>query len=179
VDTSAYVIVPHFVRANRARGLLASGKVEQALQEVRQCQATLPVNVDLAIFLVPELDKLGKKSEADELFATSLAVIEQKCGEYPRSASTHNAAAWLAACCRRQLDKGLDHARKAVELEPQHPSFLDTLAEIHFQLGNQTKALELVKKCIELAPQRAFYRKQLIRFEAGDPKAELPREEDE
>jgi len=35
------------------------------------------------------------------------------------------------------------------------------------------------KKAVELEPQRSFFRKQLRRMEAGDPKAERPSELDD
>ncbi len=45
---------------------------------------------------------------------------------------------------------------------------------VHFQRGEKDKALELMKKCVELEPQTEYFRKQLKRFEAGDPAAEVP-----
>ena len=32
-------------------------------------------------------------------------------------------------------------------------------------------------KCLELEPKRAYYQNQLKRFEAGDPKADIPHDE--
>jgi hypothetical protein len=34
--------------------------------------------------------------------------------------------AWLSARCRRQLDKALTHAKKAVALDPKSVAYLDT-----------------------------------------------------
>ena len=55
---------------------------------------------------------------------------------------------------------------------------LDTLAEVHFQRGDRDQALQLMKKCIELDPKNRYFRDQLKRFEAGDPKAPLPESPD-
>jgi tetratricopeptide (TPR) repeat protein len=99
--------------------------------------------------------------------------------KYPRCAWAHNSAAWLSACCRRNLDAGLQHAEKAVELAPNHAGYLDTLAEVHFQRGNKGKAIALQKRVIELEPKKAYYRKQLERLEAGDPSAERPPESED
>ena len=49
-----------------------------------------------------------------------------------------------------------------------------TLAEVHFQRGDKDKAIELMKKCLELEPANRYFKKQAQRFEAGDPKAKLP-----
>ncbi len=179
VAQSAYVGVPAMIDRQRASGLLAAGKFDEAMALVAQCQEMLPGNVDLVIAVVPALEKRGKTREADQLFHKSVAVYEELCSAYPKCASAHNSIAWTAACCRRDLDNALEHARKAVELAPKNAGHLDTLSEVYFQRGDKAKAIEIEKKVIELEPGRAYFRKQLKRLEAGDPKAPLPPEADE
>jgi len=53
------------------------------------------------------------------------------------------------------------------------------LAEVYFQRGDKDKAVAAQKKAVELEPNRAYFRKQLKRIEAGDPAAERPPENDE
>jgi tetratricopeptide (TPR) repeat protein len=174
VEAGAYVGVPHFIHRTRACGLVVAGQLDEARREIDLCLALQPANIELAVLLVPELEKRGHPKEADELLQKMTARYEQLCREHPRSASHHNSLAWMLACCRRQLDQALEHASKAVELAPEQAGYLDTLAEVHFQRGETGKALALMKKCIEMEPKRGFFRKQLKRFEAGDPKADLP-----
>jgi tetratricopeptide (TPR) repeat protein len=130
--------------------------------------------VDLPILLVPLLERAGCKTDAEKLYADVLGLYEKMCREYPRCAGAHNSAAWLSACCRRNLDEALAHATRAVDLAPDNPTFLDTLAEIHFQRGDKDKAIAVQKKVIELDPKKPYYRNQLRRMEAGDPAAERP-----
>jgi predicted Zn-dependent protease len=80
----------------------------------------------------------------------------------------------MAARCRRHLDRALEHARKAVALAPAEPGYLDTLAEVQFQRGEKDRAIENMKKCLALSPKSDYFRKQLERFERGDPSAEVP-----
>src|SRR5207248_7350672 len=108
-----------------------------------------------------------------ELFAKTFAAHQALCKDYPRCAWAHNGLAWLAARCRRQLDAALSHARQAVGLAPDHAGYLDTLAEVQFQRGERDEALRLMRRCIALAPRRAYFRHQLKRFEAGDRSAEI------
>jgi tetratricopeptide (TPR) repeat protein len=176
VDNDAYLTVPHSVHLNRARSLLAAGQLDEARPEIEACLAILPGDADVAHAAVLELTKRGRKTEADQLFSRVWSVQEKVCTAYPRCARSHNELAWLAARCRRDLDRALEHARKAVELEPKRVSFLDTLAEVYFQRGDRDKALELMKKCLEMEPKKDFYRQQLRRYEAGDPAAEVPAE---
>jgi tetratricopeptide (TPR) repeat protein len=171
--------VPALVHRNRATSLAVAGKLEEARREAELAQAALPGDVDLAIQLVPELEKKDRKKEAADLFAQSLAIHEQMCKEYPNCPWAHNSAAWLAACCRRDLDNALKHGQRAVELAPDSAGHLDTLAEVYFQRGDKEKAISTQKKAIALDPMKPYYRKQLKRIEAGDPVAERPLEGEE
>lgn len=173
-EDAAYIGLPAFVHRMRARGLLAAGKIDAGLDEARLCDALLPGNSELPILLCPELERLGRKADADKLFADSHKLHAQLCRDYPKSAWCHNGLAWLCAACRRNLDEALEHAQKAVEMEPDNPGFLDTLAEVHFQRGDGGKAVESIKKAIALDGRRTYFRRQLRRFEAGDPKADIP-----
>jgi tetratricopeptide (TPR) repeat protein len=174
VDKSAYVMVPAYVHRLRALGLAAAGRADEARAEVEAALQLLPGNVDLAAQLVPALDRLGRRKEADDLFARVLAEQQRLCADYPRAAWLHNNLAWTSARCRRHLDEGLVHARKATELGPDSPGYLDTLAEIHFQRGERDRAIEVMKQCLARDANNAYFQKQLKRFEAGDRSADVP-----
>jgi tetratricopeptide (TPR) repeat protein len=174
LDNGAYLAVPHIIHRYRARGLALAGRLDKALLEMQRCEASLPGDGEVPIALVPELEKRGRKKEAEELFRRCFQFHEALCRDYPRSAAEHNSLAWLAACCRRELDKALEHTLKAVELSPSSPGYLDTLGEVYFQRGDKDKALAAARKCLEMDPKNAYYRKQLKRIEAGDRLAELP-----
>jgi tetratricopeptide (TPR) repeat protein len=178
-EGGAYVAVPETIHRHRALGLLAAGHLDEARKEIALCETILSGDVDLPCGAVPALDKLGRKKEADELFAHCRDLHEKLCQEYPKSAREHNSLAWLSACCRRELDKGLEHAQKAVALAPDSAGYYDTLGEVYFQRGDKEKALAAARKSVELAPKVVYYKRQLKRIEAGDPKAELPPQGDE
>jgi tetratricopeptide (TPR) repeat protein len=174
VQGFAYVTVPHLIHRLQARGLMADGKTDAVLREVEFCTKTLPGNIDLAVRLVPELEKAGRKKEAGELFTKTLEPHARLCADFPKSAWAHNNLAWLCVSCRRELDQALEHARLAVELAPDNAGYLDTLAEVHFQRGDKDRAVAAMKKCIAADGKNAYYRKQLQRFEAGDPAKPIP-----
>jgi tetratricopeptide (TPR) repeat protein len=179
VEHAGYVNVPAQIHQLRASGLLAAGKLDEALKHVELALMDSPGYADLPIALVPELERRGHKKEATDLFNRCYGSYEKVCRTYPRCAWAHNSAAWMAVCCRRNLDAALEHAQKAVELAPNHAGYLDTLAEVLFQRGDKDKAIALQKRAIELTPKKTYYRKQLQRLEAGDPSAERPPEEDD
>ena len=179
VESSAYLAVPEAVRINRARGLLAQGKLDEAAREAEASLKVMPGNVDLVIALVPELDAKGRKKEADALFNRVRDAFEKLCKDYPNGAWAHNSAAWMMALCRRDLDSGLKHASRAAELEPKNAGYLDTLAEVNFRKGNRERALELMKQCAALEPNNVYFRKQLERFRTQGPDSPVPDSDDE
>jgi len=179
LDSGAYIVVPEVVHRLRARGLVAAGRLDEARKEIALCEAALPGDVDLPCLVVPALEKAGRKREADELFQRCRAVHDKVSHDYPKSARAHNSLAWLSACCRRDLDSGLEHAQKAVALEPSAAGFLDTLGEVYFQRGDKEKALAAARKTVELEPRMGYYKRQLKRIAAGDPKADLPTQGEE
>jgi tetratricopeptide (TPR) repeat protein len=175
----AYITVPAHSFRLRAMGYAAAGKLDEASRESRRAQAAMPGHIDLAIHLVPIFEARGRKKEAAELFQSAAAPYEGLVRAYPKCAWAFNQMAWLSACCKRDLDKGLLHARKAVALEPTSGAYHDTLAEVLFQLGKKDEAIAMQKKAIALNPKREYFRKQLKRIEAGDPKAARPVEDDD
>jgi tetratricopeptide (TPR) repeat protein len=179
VMPAAYLGVPALVHRFRAEGYTAAGKFDEARKEVSLGLTALPGDTFFPIELVPAWDKAGHKKEASELFDQCLAVQEQVCRDYPNCPWTHNSAAWLSVCCRRNLDSALEHALKATALAPNSAGNLDTLGEVYFQRGDKDKAVATEKKAIELDPNRPYFHKQLKRIEAGDPAADRPSETDD
>jgi hypothetical protein len=174
VRAQGFLNVPAAVHRYRARGLLAAGKIDEARREIELSLRYLPGDIDWAILMTGELEQHGLRGDADRLFDRVFEVNAAACVVYPRSATLHNSLAWLAARCHRKLEVAREHARKAVELKPDNAGLLDTLAEVDFQSGRKEAAIAMMKRCIQLEPRREYYRKQLQRFEAGDPKAEVP-----
>jgi tetratricopeptide (TPR) repeat protein len=179
VSDAALANAPAQIHQLRASGLLAEGKLAEALKHVELALLASPGYADLPIELVPELERRGHKKEAADLFNRCYGVYEKVCRAYPRYAWAHNSAAWMSACCRRNLDQALQHANRAVELAPNHAGYLDTLAEVHFQRGDRDKAIALQKRAIALEPKKSYFQRQLQRLESGKPSNALPAEDDE
>jgi tetratricopeptide (TPR) repeat protein len=176
---AAYVTVPSHLGKLRAVGLAKAGKFDEAKREASAALAGWPGNLDVAIGLVPVLEKAGRKKDADAVYRSALATQEALLKAHPDSPLIHNQLAWLAACCRRDLEKAHEWAKKAVAAAPKTPAYMDTLAEVLFQLGKKDDAIAAQKKAIALDPKRKYFKLQLRRIEAGDPKAPLPYEDDE
>ncbi len=161
------VNVVSWVSRYEAASLLEAGKVSTALPVTVRCQDILGDQENLVILVVPLLDRLGKKKEAGEVFLRTFKTCEERCKRYPRSAILHNGLAWACAGSRRQLDVALEHARLAVQLEPECADYFDTLAEVYFKRGERSKAAETARKAVALAPERGYFRKARTRIETG------------
>ncbi|WP_020468840.1 tetratricopeptide repeat protein [Zavarzinella formosa] len=176
-DPRAYLTVPELSRSYRLRAMLAAGKVDEALKEARQSLDLLPGNVELAIDFVPELDRSGRKKEADGLYKQLRDAYESAIKDFGSSGDLRNSLAWVMVNCNRDLEEAKKHAEKAVALHPNSAGYIDTLAEIHFRLKDRPKALELMKKCAQLEPKSPYFRKQLERFEKKAFDSKPPDEE--
>jgi tetratricopeptide (TPR) repeat protein len=177
VDAKGYLTVPELTRTYRAKALLAAGKIDEALAEARIGLAVLPGNVELAIGFVPDLERAGRKKDADDIYAQVKSALSAAIQEYGSSAELRNSLAWTLVNCNRELDEAQKHAEKAVELAPKAAGYIDTLAEIHFRKKDRAKALELMKQCAKLEPTNPYFRKQLERFEKKPFDSPLPDEE--
>lgn len=177
VENRGYLTVPELARTYRAQALIAAGKLDAALIEARIGLEALPGNVELAIALVSNLEKAGKKKEADEIYAKVKAAFDVSIKDFTSSADLRNSLAWMMVNCNRELDEARKHAEQAVKLAPKLAGYIDTLAEIHFRQKDRVKALEFMKQCASLDPGNPYYRKQLERFEKKPFDSPLPDEE--
>ena len=110
-----------------------------------------------------------KIDEANKLFKTTYQVSKATVIRFPNHGQHNNNHAWLLSRCSKNLDEALEHANRAVQLEPDNGAFLDTLAEVHFQRGDRSKAIEFSEKAVNLLDGDAQVLRQLERFKNGDP----------
>ncbi|MGL4551050.1 MAG: hypothetical protein ACRC33_07675 [Gemmataceae bacterium] len=175
--TPAYVTVPGHLMHLRAVGLAKAGRLDEAREVASAALACWPANLDVTIGLVPALEKGGKKEDAAALYRATLEVQAAALKGFPDSPLLLNQMAWLAGCCKRDLDRAAGWARRAVDSSPKTPAYLDTLAEVLFQQGKKAEAAAAQKKAVALDPKRRYFKAQLKRIEAGDASAPLPAED--
>jgi tetratricopeptide (TPR) repeat protein len=167
VKIEGYVQIPHLIHKTRARGLLAAGRTEEAIEELRLSHAIWPTNVSLAEDMIPLLDDAGCDEFAAELFTATSEQLQRICDDFPQSATHHNNLAWMSARCDRDLDNALKHALRAVQLAPGNYAYLDTLGEVHFRRGHVQEALRCARECLEAVPDNPHYQRQMDRFRAA------------
>ena len=153
----------------KAKNLLEDGDADGAVAQVTQLQQINSSDSSMLEDVYQLLVNAGSAKKADELFATTYATCKAVVDQFPDRAQHHNNLAWLLSRCAKQLDEGLKHANKAVELEPGNGAFLDTLAETHFQLGDRGKAVAISEKAVAILNGDAQVKRQLERFKHGKP----------
>ena len=84
-----------------------------------------------------------------------------------RDASLLNGMAWSLAIHDLYLPEALRAAERASSIEPRDVDILDTLAEVHFRLGNADKAVEVETRASKLDPKNNYLKEQIARFKAG------------
>jgi predicted Zn-dependent protease len=99
-------------------------------------------------------NKQGKTEEAIAAFEKAISIA-------PDSPATLNNLAWLYAQKSDSLARALRYAEKANELVSNQPSFLDTLAEVRYKMGEISKAREILKKAVSLDPKSEYLQKRL------------------
>ena len=149
-------------------------KLETAIEQARACLKVTPGHLELVSGVVPELEKRGRKAEADELFGVAWSAYTRVLADHPESASARNSLATLGANCRRELDKALRYAEEAVAADPVSVGYRETLAEVRFRRGERDEALAVMTGLSGENPRSRFYRRQLARYRSGDPASPLP-----
>jgi len=81
-----------------------------------------------------------------------------------------NEYSWRMTLIGQNLNDALDKIQYAIDkLPPDEEAYwraaiMDTEAEIHWLLGNTTKALEIIEECIKLMPDDSYYEGQKEKF---------------
>lgn len=97
------------------------------------------------------------------------AILTDAVARDERDTSILNGLAWSCAIHDMNLPEALEAAERAAAIEPKSTDILDTLAEVHYRMGNAKKALEVERRAAQLAPDNAYLKGQIERFEAGKP----------
>lgn len=118
---------------------------------------TLEANADFSVafrILGDEYQTEKRLSDAEKAYEKAVELDNSNSGAY-------NDWAYLYADNGVKLDKAVELAKHAVELQPESGEFLDSLAWAYFRMGNSKKALLHMKKAVELSPSQADLRYHL------------------
>lgn len=162
--------VRHFAEARTA---LAAGRIDEAIAAGKAASRFAGRDIDVVIDLVAMFDRAEQPKAADAVFEFAFELYGERADRHPHSTTINNQVAWMAARCRRGLDRAIVMSKRGVAAEPDRSSAVDTLAELYFQAGRTDEAIKQMQRCLELVPNSSYFNRQLVRFKAGDPMAKL------
>jgi uncharacterized Ntn-hydrolase superfamily protein len=114
-------------------------------------------------------EKAGRKDLAAMERDRVGQALGRALGRTDNDASTLNGLAWVCATNGVHLEEALAAAQRAADLEPKSAEILDTLAEVHYRLGQKEKAIEVETRALALSPDDEYLKGQLARFRSGRP----------
>ena len=152
LDRSNVDMLVRVARLHRSRGRL--NVAHRMLLNLREEH---PRSVAVLFDLGMLLWESGKSEESKEVFRKVLDLD-------PNSAPAMNRLAWFHAIEEKNLERGLELSKRSLELQPDTPAFLDTLAELHFRNGQPVDAVAHIQKAIKLEPASRYFRLQLEKF---------------
>ena len=85
----------------------------------------------------------------------------------PNLASECNQLAWLLSKCEVHAEEALNLSLRSLELVPDEPAYLDTLARCYYAAGELENAVRVQKRAVHLAPHERQMAAQLEEFEAA------------
>ena len=162
-----YVRLRSQVHQWRTVAALKESKIPEALKTLEAYWKLTPGNASIGEELLPALEAAGDLENAEAYYEKTRAYALEACRLYPNSAMAHNNLAWLDARTRHRLDEAMEHANTAVKLKPKTAAYIDTLAEVHFTLGDREKALKYSREAVALTPDDEELQGQLRRFESA------------
>ncbi len=118
------------------------GKYVRALEVLDRALAKWPGETQLLYSRGVVLEKLGRMPDA-------LAQMEEIIALDSEHADALNFLGYMLAEENRDLDRALVLISRALEIEPDNGYIIDSLAWVHFRLGEVDKAWELVRRAVE------------------------------
>lgn len=146
--------------------LIRQEKYIEALEKLAGASALDIENSSYLVDLGWVQERLGNKKEALHLYQKAVKVD-------PTYGAGLNNLALLLAFEENNLDEGLSLVKKACELEPQNPIFLDSYAIILERMGKNDEALEIFKKALQIAPNNIPLLENLLLFSKRNKRDKL------
>jgi tetratricopeptide (TPR) repeat protein len=135
--------VPDDFRVNFFLGIAYNrlNRPTDAVRVLEKAREIDPTNVDAAAQLALVYDGLKMYGESDSLYEVALRLR-------PDNPLVLNNYAYSLAVRNVQLERALDMSKRAVGIEPENSSYLDTIGWIYFRLGRYVEAEENISRAL-------------------------------
>jgi len=148
--------------------LVASGNLPEAEKMASAWFKEHPKDVALRIHL-GDLATIRKDyGAANQHYRIALEI-------QPNNPLLLNNLAWVWG--QQKLPKALEYAEKANQLAPNQPPYMDTLAMLLAERGENDRAIQILRKALEISPQAALIQLNLVKVLLGAGKKDEARKE--
>jgi tetratricopeptide (TPR) repeat protein len=104
------------------------GQTVEAVAAFQALMKQAPQNSDLVYEYAALLERAGRLPEAER-------ILRDRLSQDPLDANALNSLGYLLADHGQRLDEAIDLVQRALKVEPNNPSFLDSLGWAYFQQG--------------------------------------------
>jgi tetratricopeptide (TPR) repeat protein len=148
------------------QGYSAAGRHKEALDAAEKARVKFPQDTTVLYHLGGALDRAGRHAESEKIFRDVIA-------RDPLDASALNYLGYMLAERATSLDEAVTFIRRALTIEPDNPSFLDSLGWAYVQQGNLDLADQPLTAAAEKLPKNS-----VIQDHLGDLRQKQDRQAD-
>jgi serine/threonine protein kinase/Flp pilus assembly protein TadD len=145
-----------------ARDSFAQGKLDQAIEQYEEASRARPEDYQSPLLVAQSYDDLGRHEEAAASRSRGVAIVAEHLKLNPDDVrALYMGANGLVAL--GEIDKGLDWARRALDLDPRDPMLLYNVACIYSLAGKAAEALD----CLERAVDAGLNQKEWLQHDSN------------
>ncbi len=138
-------------------------KFAQAIEYFEKSSEKEPDNVQAILSLAGAYDELKEFGKSEPLYLKILALS-------PESPVINNNYAYHLSVRGVNLEKALEHSKKALQADPENAPYLDTLGWIYYKLGDYDQAIYYIEKSLAVDQESPEVMEHLgdVYFKKGD-----------
>jgi len=146
---------PESLAANFGMFNLANinGEYNKAIDYIDKCLEIIgpnePQSVDYIVQKAEVLQAAYTKTSDKSYLAEAVIAYESLLDKWPKNTSVLNNLAYMMVENNESLEKALEYARRACEIEPEHPGYLDTYGYALHKNGKYEKAVQRLQASLQ------------------------------
>jgi tetratricopeptide (TPR) repeat protein len=129
------------------------GDYSKALEYLDKClKTTSPDQPQWLSYTMQKAEVLilaFNKTSDNKYLKDAMEVYESLLAKMPNNTSIMNNIAYILADNNQDLDKALEYARRAHEMQPDDPEYLDTYAVVLYKKGKYSEAVQFEQAAIQ------------------------------